>query len=101
MIYLLNIKLFYRKVLNFMKKGWISAVLSFVFPGLGHFYLGRKKKGAILAGLGIISTILTMYIIGFFMTIILMVYSIYDSYKQVDIVNKELSEKMLQNYDIK
>lgn len=31
-----------------MKKSWIALALSFFLPGIGHIYIGNKKKGFLL-----------------------------------------------------
>ncbi|MEB3751182.1 MULTISPECIES: DUF6677 family protein [Geobacillus] len=38
-----------------MKKVWVSAILSFIFPGLGHLYLGRVLKGLFFVIVNIVS----------------------------------------------
>lgn len=38
-----------------MKKSWLSGVLSFVFPGLGHLYLGLFISAILFAALYVIA----------------------------------------------
>ncbi|HDW3058172.1 TPA: sugar ABC transporter permease [Bacillus cereus] len=75
-----------------MKKTWIAILFSIIFPGLGHLYLGKIKKGVYLLVANIIATILSFFLIGVFITIGLVIYSVYDVYKQIPIINKELKE---------
>ncbi|WP_017550079.1 DUF6677 family protein [Salinicoccus carnicancri] len=41
-----------------MKKKWVAVVLSFLFPGLGHIYLGRFPIGITLIVLTVGSWVL-------------------------------------------
>ncbi|WP_077595981.1 NINE protein [Oceanobacillus kimchii] len=41
-----------------MKNKWIALVLSIIFPGVGHFYLGYIKQGGLYLILSIILTVL-------------------------------------------
>lgn len=72
-----------------MKKAWLAVLLSFVVPGLGHLYLGKVKKGALLVGIYIISVFLTAVIIGLVPLIGVVIYAMIDSYKITYIVNEE------------
>lgn len=70
-----------------MKKAWISLLLSFVYPGLGHLYLGRVAKGLSLIGLEFISFVLMSYYIGIFLFPIIWIYAVIDAYKLTNIIN--------------
>jgi TM2 domain-containing membrane protein YozV len=79
-----------------MKKTWIALLASFIFPGAGHFYLGRIKKGVLLIGFYIVSLLMTAFLIGFIPLIIVWIYSMIDSYKLVPIVNDEYNNNHLK-----
>jgi TM2 domain-containing membrane protein YozV len=74
-----------------MKSKWIAGVLSFVFPGLGHLYLGQVKKGVILILVHIVSIVLTAFVIGIFTMVAVWIYAIINSVKQTELVNGSLS----------
>lgn len=73
----------------------IAAILGFFFPGTGHMYIWETEKGVKLFLLWIgliilsfISGILTVFLIGFFLYIIILpamiilsIYAAYDGYK--------------------
>ncbi len=61
----------------------IALVLSFILPGLGHFYLGLSKKGIILLVMGLLTSLTWFYQIGL-IYLIVWGYALYDSYKQAD-----------------
>ena len=48
--------------------------------GLGQFYLGLPKKGALLLILTIISWILIAFVIGIILYPLILIYGIYDAY---------------------
>ncbi|MGI1814133.1 sugar ABC transporter permease [Priestia sp. TGN 0903] len=79
-----------------MKKTWIAILFSIIFPGLGHLYLGETKKGGILIGLNIVATLLSFILIGVFVSIGLIIYSIYDVYKLIPGINTRLKEDSLK-----
>ncbi|EGA91405.1 hypothetical protein GPDM_01020 [Planococcus donghaensis MPA1U2] len=64
-----------------MKNPWIAGILSFVFPGIGHLYLGKVKKGLLLVIINIISILTIGLIVGIFGMLIVWIYSIFDSVK--------------------
>lgn len=64
-----------------MKNPWISGILSFIFPGIGHLYLGKVKKGLLLMIINIISILTIGLIVGIFGMLIVWIYSILDSVK--------------------
>lgn len=45
----------------------IALVLAFIFPGLGHLYLGDKKGMVIFMGLAFFSIVLGIWGVGYFM----------------------------------
>ncbi|RBW70728.1 DUF6677 family protein [Bacillus taeanensis] len=80
-----------------MKKAWLAFILSFLLPGLGHFYLGRTTKGSILIGIALFIPLLTSIVGGWAsLFFIIAVYAIVDSYNLTEVVNKEI--KIAQRY---
>lgn len=65
----------------------LAAILSFLIIGLGQVYLGLTKKGIILFVLAIISGILTLFVIGFILWLLVWVYAIYDGYNSANKIN--------------
>jgi TM2 domain-containing membrane protein YozV len=70
-----------------VKKTWLSVFASFLFPGVGHFYLGETKKGFLLLISYIVSLLLTIVVIGFIPMVIIWIYSMVDSYKLTSVIN--------------
>ena len=69
------------------KSTFITLVLSFILPGLGHFYLGLTKKGIILLILGLLLSPSFLYGIGL-VYLIVWGYGLYDSYKQSEALSR-------------
>jgi TM2 domain-containing membrane protein YozV/endogenous inhibitor of DNA gyrase (YacG/DUF329 family) len=63
------------------KNVWVAVLLSLLIVGLGHFYLGLPKKGAMLLILTIISWILIAVAIGVILYPLILIYGIYDVYQ--------------------
>ncbi|PUA40664.1 sugar ABC transporter permease [Paenibacillus elgii] len=63
-----------------MKKPWLAVLLSFVYPGLGHLYLGYVKKGIILILAEIVSILLMSVVVGIFLFPIVWIYGMIDAY---------------------
>ena len=42
---------------NSPKRVWLTVLLAMVFPGGGHFYLGRYKRGAVMTAVVIVASI--------------------------------------------
>lgn len=71
-----------------VKSAGISAVLSYVYPGLGQIYNGQIGKGIIFLIIGVI-LILTMFLlIGFILYPLFWVYNIYDAYNTAKMINE-------------
>lgn len=81
------------------KDGIVALALNFCFPGLGHFLLGQKVKGAtifaLLLLLGVAMAILSMILIGVLLLapiLYIFVAQLYDGY--------ELAERLKKGYSI-
>ena len=66
----------------------LSAILSLLFPGLGHLYLGLNKKGISFIIANIVSWILVFILIGFVLALIGWVWALIDSIKSTEAINK-------------
>lgn len=65
----------------------LSAILSFVFPGLGHLYLGLNRKGVSFIIAYIVSAVLVFLLIGFVLMIIVWIWALIDSIKSTEALN--------------
>ncbi|MDO5831509.1 MAG: zinc-ribbon domain-containing protein [Methanobrevibacter sp.] len=66
----------------------LAAILSFLFPGLGHLYLGLNKKGVSFIIAYIVSGILILILIGFILALIVWLWALIDSIKSTEAINK-------------
>lgn len=65
----------------------LSAILSFLFPGLGHIYLGLSKKGISFIIAYIVSAILMFIFIGYVLMLIVWIWALIDSIKAAGALN--------------
>ena len=63
------------------KNVWVAVLLSLLIVGLGHFYLGLPKKGALLLIITVISWALIAVAIGIVLYPLVLIYGIYDLYQ--------------------
>ena len=66
----------------------LAAILSFLFPGLGHLYIGLNKKGISFIIAYIVSAILVFILIGFVLMIIVWLWALIDSIKSTEAINR-------------
>ena len=66
----------------------LAAILSFLFPGLGHIYNGLAKKGVSFIVAYIISAVLIFLLIGFVLVIIVWIWALIDSIKTTEAINR-------------
>jgi TM2 domain-containing membrane protein YozV len=57
-----------------------AVLLSFLIPGVGQFYCGEVKKGAIMLGIYLVSWLTTLIVIGFVGVIGVWIWSMFDAY---------------------
>lgn len=69
------------------KKPWLALLLSFIFPGLGQFYVRAFKTGVVLIVLYIISLLLMQFIIGIVMFPIVWIYAMIHAYNKAKVGN--------------
>ena len=70
-----------------MKSAGLTAVLSFLIPGLGQIYDGRIAKGLILVVVQAINVALMHVLIGFVFYPIVLVYAVFDAYGSAERTN--------------
>jgi uncharacterized OB-fold protein len=66
----------------------LSAILSFLSPGLGHLYIGLTKKGISFIIAYIVSAILIMLLIGIILVIVVWLWALIDSIKSTEAINR-------------
>ena len=66
----------------------LAAILSFLFPGLGHLYNGLTKKGVSFIIAYIISAVLILLVIGFVLVLIVWIWALIDSIKTTEAINR-------------
>jgi len=66
----------------------IALVISFIFTGLGIAYLGDIKKGVCLFVIGVVCSLLGMYVMGIFtyIAIIVWIAALYLTYKEAQAI---------------
>lgn len=74
-------------VANQEKSPVLALVLSFFIVGLGQLYLGLTKKGIILFLAAIVAGVLTLFIIGWLLWLIVWIYAMYDAYRSAERMN--------------
>ena len=65
----------------------LSAILSFLFPGLGHLYLGLNKKGVSFIIAYIVSAVLIVIVIGFVLMLVIWIWALVDSIRSTEAIN--------------
>ena len=66
----------------------LAAILSFLFPGLGHLYLGLNKKGLTFIIVYIVSAILVLILIGFILVLAIWIWALIDVIKSTEAINR-------------
>lgn len=66
----------------------LAAILSFLFPGLGHLYNGLTRKGVSFIIAYIISAIFVVILIGFVLMLIVWIWALIDAIKTTEAINK-------------
>lgn len=66
----------------------LAAILSFLFPGLGHLYNGLNKKGVSFIVAYIVSAILIFILIGFVLVLIVWIWALVDVIKTTEAINR-------------
>jgi len=65
----------------------LSAILSFLFPGLGHLYIGLNRKAISFIIAYIVSAILVFILIGFVLMLAVWIWAMVDSIKSTEAIN--------------
>lgn len=66
----------------------LAAILSFLFPGLGHLYNGLTKKGVSFIIAYIVSAVLIFLLIGFVLIFIVWIWALIDAIKTTEAINR-------------
>ncbi len=66
----------------------ISIILSIFIPGLGHFYLGLSRKGAMFLLAYIVSAILVLIIIGALLCMVIWIWALVDVIMMTNALNR-------------
>lgn len=69
------------------KSPFVAGILSLIIFGLGQFYNGQHRKGAILFIGGYIISALLIYFFGYITYLIIALFSAYDAYKTAEAIN--------------
>lgn len=73
---------------HMMKKSVaVAALLSIVFSGIGHFYIGLNQKGIMFIVAYIVSAILILLFIGFILVIAVWIWALIDVIKSTNALN--------------
>lgn len=70
----------------------VAALLSALFPGLGHIYARRIERGLAFALLFLLAMLSLVVVIGFVLVPAVWLYAIYDAAKAADRRDQELSQ---------
>ena len=66
----------------------LALILSFLLPGLGQIYNGQAGKGVLMIFAAIVCAVLTLFIIGFFLYLIVWIYGMFDAYVTAEAYNR-------------
>ena len=66
----------------------LAAILSFLFPGLGHIYNGLTKKGISFIVVYVISAVLILLLIGAILALIVWIWALIDAIKTTEAINR-------------
>ena len=70
------------------KSPFIAGILSLIIFGIGQFYNGQPRKGALLFIGGYFISIILIYFFGYITYIIIALFSAYDAYKTAEAINR-------------
>jgi len=65
------------------KNAYLGLVLSFIFPGLGQYYVGQKRKGRIFVAVGVVLALAVLIEIGVFLYPLFWLYNMIDAFQTV------------------
>ena len=75
----------------------VSVILSIIIPGLGHFYLGLSRKGAIFLLAYVVSAILILLLVGFILVLVIWIWALVDVIQSTNALNngESVEDKLL------
>ena len=62
------------------KNVWLALLLSFVFPGLGQYYVGRRKKGSAFIAIAVILALTVLIGVGVVLYALFWLYNMVDAF---------------------
>ena len=65
----------------------MAALLSFIFPGIGHLYIGLDTKGISFIVAYIVSCALMLLLVGFVLVVIVWLWAMIDVIKSTEAIN--------------
>ena len=66
----------------------LAAILSFLFPGLGHLYNGLTRKGVSFIIAYIVSALLMLIVIGWILVLIVWIWALIDAIRTTESINR-------------
>jgi uncharacterized membrane protein YvbJ len=66
----------------------VSIILSVILPGVGHFYLGLSRKGAIFLIAYFVSAILILLLVGLLLTTVIWIWALVDVIQSTNALNR-------------
>jgi TM2 domain-containing membrane protein YozV len=71
------------------KNSGISAVLSFICPGVGQIFNGQIGKGILFILFGAVFAVMSVFLIGLPFLLVLWAWGIYDAYNEAERINQQ------------
>ena len=66
----------------------VAIILSVIIPGLGHFYLGLSRKGAMFLLAYVVSAILILLLIGLLLVLVIWIWALVDTIQSTNALNR-------------
>lgn len=66
----------------------VAIILSVIIPGLGHFYLGLSRKGAIFLFAYVISAVLILLLVGLLLVMVVWIWALVDTIQSTNALNR-------------
>lgn len=86
------------QVIQQPKNPTLAAILSLLIPGVGQIYNGEVGKGILIIVVQIVNVMLMAIIIGFFTSLAVLVWAIYDAYKTAERINLQYVQQYGAGY---
>ena len=86
------------QVIQQPKNPTLAAILSLLIPGVGQIYNGEVGKGILIIVVQIVNVMLMAIIIGFFTSLAVLIWAIYDAYKTAERINLQYVQQYGAGY---